>query len=341
MNSYLYVSISEEDRIAIFAMDRETGRLDPRGDVGVTGRPAPLAVDPTRGLLYVGRRRSCEISSFRIDRCTGGLSLVDTAPLEANPCFLATDRTGTFLLSAYYGAGKAAVHRIGEDGAPDAAPVQWLDLSPGAHAIQTDSTNRYAFVPHIAGAVGPNVILQFRFDDRSGHLTPNSPDSVTPEQNAGPRHFCFHPSRDLVYFSNEQGCSVTAYRLDPPRGTLTAFQTVSTLPDGYEGVNTCAQIQVSPSGGFLYAPNRGHNSIACFSIDDATGGLEPIGRVPTEAVPRALSLDPEGRFLYVAGLESGRLASYRVDDGTGELEALETCAVGKAPMWVLITSLEG
>lgn len=134
---------------------------------------------------------------------------------------------------------------------------------------------------------------------------------------------------------------MTAYRFDSSTGTLSAFQTVSTLPDNYEGSNTCAQIQISPSGNFLYAPNRGHNSIACFSIDADTGRLTPTGRVLTEAVPRAFSLDPGGNFLFAAGLESGRLASYRVNRDTGQLEPLEIYTVGKAPMWVLITRPPG
>jgi 6-phosphogluconolactonase len=206
--------------------------------------------------------------------------------------------------------------------------------------MQTDPSNKFAFVPHIAGN-GPNAIFQFRFDENTGHITPNSPPRVEPEEHLGPRHFCFHPTQNILYFSNEQGCSVTGYRLDTATGTLSAFQTIITLPEGYSERNTCSQIQISPSGKFLYAPNRGHNSIACFSVEASSGRLTPIGQVPTEAVPSAFSLDPEGNFLYAAGSESDRLASYRVNGDTGELTPLETYSVGERPMWVLITSLGG
>ena len=280
-----------------------------------------------------------EVSSYGIDQSTGQLALIGTAPLESDPCYLATDRKGKFLLSAYYSAGRAAVHAIGDDGAVRTPPVEWLATGSGAHSMQTDPSNRFAFVPHIAGGNGPNEIFQFRFDESTGHLTPNSPPRVAQEEETGPRHYCFHPSRDILYFSNEQGCSVTAYDYNPSAGTLTAFQTVSTLPDDYEGRNSCAQIQISPSGKFLYAPNRGHNSIACFMVDEFNGALTPVARVPTEPVPRAIGLDPEGRFFFAAGLESGRLASYRIDDSTGGLEPLETYDVGKAPMWVTIIEL--
>ena len=341
MPHYMYVSVSGDDRVSVFAIDPRNGGLHPRGDVAVTGGPAPLAVDPQSRFLYVGRRDARVISSYRIDQSTGGLQPVGDTSLPSDPCFLATDRKGRFLLSAYYGAGSVAVHRIGSDGALAGEPVEWLDTAPGAHSIQTDPSNRFAFVPHIAGADGPNWILQFRFDETTGRLTPNSPPRLVPEEGVGPRHFCFHPSRDVLYFSNEQGSSVTAYNLDPSAGTLSAFQTVSTLPDGYEGANTCAQIGISPSGRSLYAPNRGHDSMACFSVDPSTGRLTPVARVPAGAVPRAFSLDPDGNYLYSAGLESGRLASYRVDSDTGRLEPLEVYAVGKAPMWVLTTTLSG
>jgi 6-phosphogluconolactonase len=145
----------------------------------------------------------------------------------------------------------------------------------------------------------------------------------------------------MLYFSNEQGCSVSAYRFDTSAGTLTALQTVSTLPSGYTGQNTCSKIQITPSGKFLYAPNRGHNSIAGFAVDSTTGLLTSIGQTPSEPVPRAFSLDPEGKFLYAAGIESGRLAAYRVEQDSGVLQPLKTYAVGARPMWVMILKTAG
>lgn len=333
---HMYVSIAGENRIARFTGDVETGTLTPRGDVAVSGRPAPLAVDPHQKYLYVGRRDACKLSGYTLDPDTRSLSPVGTIPLKSDPCFLATDRTGRFLLSAYYGAGRVAVHPLGEGGEPLTPPVEWLATGRGAHSIQTDPTNQFAFVPHIAGPNGPNMILQFKFDANTGHLTPNTPFRVDPAPGAGPRHYCFHPKMQILYFSNEQGCSVTGYRQDPATGTLTPFQSVPTLPQGAQGKNTCAQIKISPSGKFLYAPNRGHNTIACFSVDSATGKLTPTGWAPTEAIPRAFTLDPRGRFLYAAGLESGRLAAYRINQETGLLQPLRTYALGKEPMWVLI-----
>ena len=332
MASYLYVSLAGEDKISIFTMDPGTGRLLLQEDVAVGGGPAPLAVDPQSRFLYAGLRSIREISSFRIDQTTGGLSLIGTVSLDADPCYLRTDRKGGFLLSSYYGAGRAAVHPIGADGVVGGSPVEWLSTANKAHSIQTDPSNRFAFVPHVAG---PNLIFQFEFDETTGALKPNAVPVVIPEEESGPRHFCFHPSKDIAYFVNEQGCSVTAYHFDPSAGTLAAFQTVSTQPESFDGENSCAQIQITPSGRFLYAPNRGHDSIACFSVDASTGELTAIGHQPTEKTPRAFTLDPEGRFLFAAGLDSGVLAAYRIDLQSGVLKPLETYAVGKQPMWVL------
>jgi 6-phosphogluconolactonase len=334
----MYVSLQDDDKILVSAMDAETGKLTPRGEVPVSGGPSPLTISPDRKVLYVGHRNVPEISSFRIDPDTGGLTQSGTVSPEAAPTFLSTDRKGRYLQSPYYQGAHAAVHPIGDDGSVGGPPIEWLETATGAHAMQTDPSNKFAFVPHIAGN-GPNAIFQFRFDENTGHITPNSPLRVEPEEHLGPRHYCFHPTQNILYFSNEQGSSVTGYRLDTSTGTLSAFQTITTLPEDYAGRNTCSQIQISPSGKFLYAPNRGHNSIAGFSVDASSGRLTAIGQVATEDRPSAFSLDPEGNFLYAAGSESDRLASYRVNGDTGELTPMETYSVGERPMWVLITRL--
>jgi 6-phosphogluconolactonase len=346
----LYVCLQDEDKIAVFAMDAGTGQLTGRTEVPAVGGPSVMAISPDRRTLYVGQRAGPAISSFRIDPTTGGLTLAGTASQPHAPTFLALDRTGKFLLSAYYQGGGAAVYRLGTDGSVGAASHDWLATDTGAHAIATDPSNRFVFVPHIArvqdnvleppkNIPGPNVIMQFRFDAESGCLTANTPSRVEQPDLIGPRHYCFHPSLDLAYFSNEQGCSVSVYRLDNAAGTLSAVQTVTTLPEGYSARNTCSQIHLTASGKFLYVGNRGHNSIAGFAVDSATGRLTAIGHVATEAVPSAFALDPSGHFVFAAGTASGRLASYRINGETGELTPLETQSVGQRPAAVLAARL--
>jgi 6-phosphogluconolactonase len=345
----LYVCLQDEDKIAAFAMDADSGQLTRRAEMPAAGGPSVMAISPDRQVLYVGHRTSPAISSFRIDQKTGGLTPQGTVSQQHAPTFLAPDRAGRYLLAAYYQGGGAAVHPLAADGAVGAPAPEWLATANGAHAIATDPSNRFAFVPHIARLndnvleppkdnPGPNMILQLRFDADSGRLTANSPFRIEPTERLGPRHYCFHPTLDLVYFSNEQGCSVTAYRLDRATGTLSAAQTITTLPDGYSARNTCSQIHLTASGRALYVGNRGHNSIAGFAVD-ASGHLTSAGHVPTEVVPSAFSLDPAGNFVFAAGTASGRLASYRINATTGALTPLATQAVGQRPAAVLAIPL--
>ena len=334
---HMYVALQDDDRIAIYTMDG-SGGLHHQEDVAVEGGPAPLALSPDRGVLHVGRRGAQAISSYRLDQRTGGLSLIGTAPLQGEPVYVATDRTGRFVLSAYYYQSTAAVHRVGDDGAVTFPPVEWRYTSHGAHAILTDRSNRFAYVPHIANR-GPNAIFQFRFDEQTGHLTPNAPPRHDPAEYLGPRALAFHPTLDVVYFSDEQGSSVTAYTISGS-GALEPFQTISTLPADYTGMNTCSQIRVSASGRFLFAPNRGHNSVASFRVDPSSGHLSFVDRASTDPVPRAFGLDPGDQYLFATGQQTGRLTAYRVEE-TGALTPLETYEVGNNPMWVLMTTLDG
>jgi 6-phosphogluconolactonase len=346
----LYVCLQDENKIVTFTMEAATGQLTPQAAVPVAGGPSVLALSPDRHVLDGGPREQPAIASFRIDPATGGLTPQGMVASTHAPTFLAPDRTGRFLLSAYYQGGSAAVHPLGANGAVGAPACATLATAMGAHAIQTDPSNQFAFVPHIARfndnvleplreSTGPNAIWQLKFDAQTGRLTPNTPLRVEPTTRLGPRHYCCHPTLPVVYFSNEQGCSVTAYRLDPATGTLTAMQTLTTLPDGYTARNTCSQIHLTASGQFLYVGNRGHNSLAGFAVDAATGQLTALGHVATEAVPSAFGLDPTGQFVFAAGTASGRLASYRIHGETGALTPLATYAVGQRPAAVLVTRL--
>jgi 6-phosphogluconolactonase len=247
---------------------------------------------------------------------------------------VATDKKGNFLLSTYFWVGKVAVHPIGKDGIVTGPATEFFDTARGVHSVLTDPSNKYVYLPHIA-VVGPNLILQFKFDEKTGHLTPNIPDRVVPAEPIGPRDFCFHPKLNIVYFGNEEGSNVTAYNFNRTNGTLSAFQTVSTIPDDFTAKNRCAEIHITKSGKCLYVANRGHNSMACFSID-AAGRLKSAGQVPCEAETRAFELDPEGNFLYAAGEKSNKLLAYRVNPETAELKLIETYTTGKGPWWISV-----
>jgi 6-phosphogluconolactonase len=249
-----------------------------------------------------------------------------TVSAEHAPTFLATDRTGRFLLSAYYQGGYAAVHPLAADGAVGAPAVDRQATATGAHAISTDRSNRFAFVPHIARLndnvleppkenPGPNVIFQFRFDAQTGRLTPNTALKVEPANAPAPATIAFIPA--ILSISPMSRAAVSQPTGWTATGVLSSRCRFPTLPEGYTARNTCSQIHLTPSGQFLYVGNRGQNSIAGFA-DDSVGHLTPVWQVSTEPVPSAFCLDPAGRFLFAAGSASGRLASYRINE-TGPL----------------------
>lgn len=350
MADVLYVGLQDDDKIVSFSLDAGAGTLVLSAERPAAGAPSVLAVSPDRHVLHVGYRGTPAIESCRIDPGSGALTSLGRVATEHPPTYLATDRTGKYLLSAYYQGGYAAVHPLGSDGGVRGPALDRQNTAPGAHSILTDPSNRFAFVPHIArqndnvleppkNIPGPNFIAQFRFDAATGRLHPNTPFKLEPPGPIGPRHYCFHPTLDLAYFSDEQGCSVTAYRVDRASGTLSAVETTPSLPADVTVRNTCSQIYLTPSARFLYVGNRGHNSIAGFAVDATTGRLTPAGHAPTEAVPTAFGLDSTGTFLFSAGTASGRLASYRVDGETGALTPLETHTVGKRPAAVLAVPL--
>jgi 6-phosphogluconolactonase len=334
MAVYLYVSASAEDKIQMFTINPKTGGPTLEGETPVPGSPSDIAVSPDRKFVYVVRKGLQAISTYSRNLKTGELALIGTLEVGLEPGYVSTDRKGNFLLSTYFWVGKVAVHPIGKDGIVTGPPVEFFDTARGVHSVMTDPSNKYVYLPHIA-VVGPNLILQFKFDEKTGRLTPNIPDRITPAEPIGPRDFCFHPKLDIVYFGNEEGSNVTAYHFNRADGTLSPFQTVSTIPDDFTAKNRCAEIHITKSGKCLYVANRGHNSMAGFSID-AAGRLKSAGQVPCEAETRAFELDPEGNFLYAAGEKANKLLAYRVNPETAELKLIGTYATAKGPWWISI-----
>lgn len=332
---FVYISVGEDKKIAIYQMDTTSGALTPAGELQLEGAPGSLAIDPKHKFLYAAVRSKGTVQTLAIDRQTGGLSPQGTAPVVDNPVYLMVDRGGKYLLTSYYGAAKAAIYPIDRSGTVNSSASAIATTDKNPHSIMVDPSNRFVFVPN----TGADKVLQYKFDASAGTLTPNTPPEVAIGPKTGPRHFYFHPTASRVYFVNETGSSVTACELDATSGTLKTLQTISTLPDKFDGKNTCAHIEITPSGKYLYASNRGHDSIACFSIDATSGQLTSLGQQATEATPRAFTIDPTGNFLYAAGQASGKLAAYRIDQATGQLKPLTTYTVGKGPAWVLAAQM--
>jgi 6-phosphogluconolactonase len=325
----MVVSVGGESRLALFSLDPQTGELSLRGELKLPGAPGAQVVSRDGRFLYVALRSTNSVATLSIDKKTGKLTLLADTPVVGNPTYLALDQTGKYLLTAYYSGGKAAVYPIKQDGAvgPKASSVVTTKKNP--HSILIDAENKVVYVPN----TGADVIKQYNFDAKTGTLTPHATPEVATAPGDGPRHLWFHPTAPVMYFVNEKSSSVTAYNRDAT-GNLTKLQNVPTLPEDFDGRNTCADVELSPDGRFLYASNRGHDSIAGFRVDAQSGELTPIGRFPTEATPRSFNITPDGGYLVAAGQGNGKLAVYRRDRQTGKLERLSTHEVGKSPSWV-------
>ncbi|MDE0554553.1 MAG: lactonase family protein, partial [Candidatus Poribacteria bacterium] len=194
-----------------------------------------------------------------------------------------------------------------------------------------DAGNRYAFSPDL----GIDKVLIYELDAGNGKLTPNTQPWARVHPGAGPRHFDFHPNGAYAYVINELDSTFTAFRYNASAGTLTEFQTISTLPDDFDGRSHCADVHVHPSGKFLYGSNRGHDSIAICAIDAETGTLSPIGHESTQGqTPRNFGLNPEGTFLFAANQQTDTVVTFAVNQETGELTA--TGHVTEVPMPVCL-----
>jgi 6-phosphogluconolactonase len=330
-DTFVYVSMAPEQKIQVYRLDPKDGKLTPVEATSVGAEPGSLAVDPQKKFLFASLRSNSSLASFRLDQATGKMTHINsvTLPNGANSAYVTTDRSGRWLLSTSYRGGNATVHRLDEKGTIESPAVQTVKTAFTAHSIVTDRENRWVFVPTVMS----NVVFQFRFDPATGKLedagkAPGGADKV------GPRHLAFHPTLNMAYTSDEKGSSITAYAFDATTG-LKPVQTVSSLPADFKKDNFPADVKVHPNGKYVWITNRGHDSLAGFTIDAGSGKLTPIGQTPTEKNPRSIDIEPDGRFLLSAGEDSGKLAVFGVNLDTGKLTRLQTYDVGKSLTWVM------
>ena len=331
--TYVYVSESNDRKIAIYSLNEQDGSLTRIGEIQLDGTPGCLSISPDKRRMYASVRSSSEFATLSVDARTGLLSKMSSAPSAGSAAYVYTDKTGNWLLAAYYGEGCVSVSRI-VNGEVQGKPAQVIQTGQKAHCIQTDPSNRFAFTPHTGSL---NKVQQFTFDAASGSLALNSPPQLDGATGAGPRHMQFHPNGKWVYLVNEQSKSVTHCDYDSKTGTLSRRQTLSTHPQDWDlSTGSCADIEITSDGRFVYASNRGHDSLAAFRIDSNSGELTSLGRTKTEKTPRSFNLIPGSEtFVVTAGQGSNRLIVYRRDVRTGALDPLKTYDCGKSPAWVL------
>jgi 6-phosphogluconolactonase len=333
-----------------FDLDTSSGAATTPELAAETTNPSFLAMHPNGSVLYAvnevanfGGANTGAVSAFAVDPATGRLSFLNQQPSSgADPCHLALDPSGRHLVVANYSSGTIAVLPLAALGrlSPSSSvhdhrgsgPNRSRQAGPHAHAVVFDPSGRFVFEADL----GSDRIHLFRFDPASGRVDPEpSRDAALPPGD-GPRHLAWHPSGRLLYAINELSSTVTAFLFDAASGELTTVQRVSTLPDGFTGPNTAAEIAVVPNGRFLIASNRGHDSLAVFRIEPTTGMLAPFGHVPTGGrTPRHFAIDASSRWLLAANQDSDSIAIFRLDADTGHLTPAGQVAVPR-PVCILL-----
>ena len=316
--TFVYVGCTDSNEIHVLQLDPQNGDLTPVEKVTIPGitktaGSTPMAISPDKKFLFAATRGEPMVAaSFRIDPATGKLSHIANGPLDGSMAYIATDRSGRFLLAASYPNNKVTVNPIAPDGTVQ-PPKQIVPTEPNAHAIQPDATNRFV----LATSLGGNLVRQFRFDAATGTLSPNDPPAAPVKAGAGPRHFAFHPTNGRVYLLNELEASVYVFAYDSKTGTLKELQVVSALPEKKPDKIWAADLHLTPDGKFLYATERGTSTIAGFKVDPGDGTLTLIGHTATEQQPRGFAIDPTGRYLLAVGQLSDSMTSYAIDPASG------------------------
>jgi 6-phosphogluconolactonase len=291
--------------------------------------PGFLALHPSKPLLYsVGRSEKMPKGSLAVFKLGAGPSLefvTDISSEGNNPCHLAVDPSGQVLATANYSDGTTTAVKLGADGLPQglgfAHKVDGKGPNPkrqeGPHAHGVYFRGNLLLVPDL----GLDKVLTYTLDLATAKPTGGDEPAASPSApGAGPRHLDFSPDGKHAYVVNELNNTVTACRLDATKGTLEPIGDVPTLPDGWTGQSTTAEIQVHPSGKFVYASNRGHDSIAVFARDASTGKLTSVEVVPCGGkIPRHFTISPDGKWLLCAHQDSNTLASLPLDPATGKL----------------------
>ena len=322
--------------IYVSRFDPATGQLTTPELAVATPSPNFLALHPDRRLLYAvsetsnpAGKRVGAVSAFSLDGKTGQLTLLNQQSSDGTgPCHLTVDQSGKCLLVANYGSGSIAALPIRADGglAEPGTVIQHQGSSvnparqagPHAHFIIPDLANRFTLTCDL----GLDQILVYRLDPAKAALVANDPPFAAIKPGSGPRHLAFHPSGRFVFLINELSSTLTAFAYDTKRGALRELQTVSTLPETFADKSFCAEVQVHPSGKFVYGSNRGHDSIAVFGFDARSGKLTYVEHQATQGkTPRHFVIDPTGQWLLAENQGSDSIVIFRIDAKTGRLSA--------------------
>jgi len=310
--------------ISVFRVDPDTAALQPVQQLEELENPSFLALNAAGDRLYAVHGDTTRVSAFAVDRATGRLAALNAQDTQGrNPVHLAIDPSGRYLVVCNHIGASLVVLPIAPDGSllPVAQRLQ-IDGPRGPHRIEQTQAKPHAcpFAPDGRHVVVPDKgldrVFAFRFAD--GRLAPARPDAAVAREGAGPRHIAFHPSGRWAYCVNELDSTVTTYAYDAGQGTLAPLQVLPSLPSTYPGNSRAAEIEVDGDGRFVYASNRGHDSIAVFRVDAASGLLAWAGACAAGGrTPRFITLAPGGRFMYALNEDSDSIVAFRIDPDSG------------------------
>lgn len=312
-------------------LNLQTGELSDPVLVAEARNPSFVELHPSGKFLYAVSEAGAagRVFAYAIDDTTGDLTLLNEAPTGGSgPCHVNVDHAGKNVLVTNYNSGSFSVIPLKPDGglAEPSGFVQHEGSSinsarqqgPHAHSVNLSPDDRFVFVADL----GIDKIMIYKLDGRTGKIAPNDPPFVAMKPGSGPRHFGFHPDGKHAYVINELACTITVFDYDAAAGILKEIQTVPTLPDGFHGSNTCAEVRMHPSGKFLYGSNRGHDSIAVYRIDPAKGTLTLVEHETADLkTPRNFNIDSTGKFCVAANQDGNSVVVFRIDPETGSLES--------------------
>jgi 6-phosphogluconolactonase len=307
--------------IVVYSVDQTTGALTVTQSLAAFGTsPSFLAVNPALTRLYaVDENTTGRVGAYSIDVATGALTFLNAVSSGGEgPPFVSVDATGQWVFVANYTDGTVSVLPVLGDGSLGAATTT-LTVGANAHMILADPSNKFVFVP----CLGADYIAQFTFDQTTGALAPNAvAPTVAAAMGAGPRHIAFHPNGKFAYVINETNSTLAVYAFDADAGTLGLLGTQSTLPPGFTGTNTAAEVHVHPSGTWLLASNRGADDLAVFTVDPTTGALSaPTFTSSGGMTPRDFTIAPGGVLVYAANETTGNIVPFIFAPGAGTLAA--------------------
>ena len=341
--------------IYAYRFDSGSGQAKPLGLVAAIRDPSFLAIHPSGEYLYAVTESddfdsdgSGSVSSFAINHDSGRLRKMNEVSSKGGwPCHLNVDGSGRMLIVANYKGGSVASFPVHPDGTlgtassyfqHEGSSVHSRQEQPHAHSADFSADNRFAFFSDL----GLDQVKVYRADPSTASLTPHEPPHVTVEPGSGPRQIVQHPSGRFAYGLNELSSTATAYSYVPETGTMQVLQTISTLPDGFDGESYAAEIHVHPSGRFVYASNRGHDSIAIFEVEASSGLLRAIARAPTNGSwPRNFAIDSTGTYLLAANQHSDNITVFRIDPETGSLDVTGNDISVNAPVCIVFLNESG